>query len=52
MTIKELINILKKYDEDKQVYIMCNYDDGFGIAGGNCTEIFEKENYIALCSDE
>lgn len=52
MTVKELIDELKNYDENKQVYVYCSYDCGFGTAGGNVIEVCEENDHVELINNE
>lgn len=51
MTVKELIDELKKYPEDKQIIMMCTYDGGCGLAGGSEIQIIEETDRIKLYND-
>ena len=52
MTVKELIEELQKYQEDKQIYITCTYDYGGGTAGGTQIQILESRYFVELYNDE
>ncbi len=52
MKVKELIDELSKYDEDKEVWITCTYDMGGGTAGGTIIQVFEDRDFIELYNDE
>lgn len=52
MTIKELIERLQEYDENKPVEISCTFDCGYGTAGGSIIQIIDNGSYIDLFNDE
>lgn len=52
MTVKELIEELQKYQEDKQIMLTCTYDFGYGTAGGTQIQILEDRDTVELYNDE
>lgn len=52
MTVKELINKLKEYPQDKKIEIYCSYDCGHAVAGGDQIEIEESEECVELLNNE
>ncbi len=52
MTVKELIEQLQQYDENKRVEILCTYDCGHAAAGGSMIQIIDNGAYLKLYNDE
>lgn len=51
MTVKELIEQLQNFPESTQVILMCTYNDGGRMAGGDITYIESNPHVVALWCD-
>ncbi len=52
MTVNELVDRLLRIDGDKEVFIYCTYDSGYGTSGGGKIDVFEEEGRVELWNDE
>ena len=51
MTVKELIEVLKDYDEEAVIKLVCSIDDGTASCYGNLVSTWSNKDEVFLFAD-